>query len=257
MSDADKAYPFVVSLAQTMLLAERDKAGITPALIAEKVKFAAVALASTYPEGIDQEAAIAELIRRFSHWIGKDAALHDTEGHEPWLVATRKKDWRYWQRYQGFLERKLSVDVVAALDDSTDDILGLLEDPGREGSWDRRGLVVGHVQSGKTGNYSGLVCKAADAGYKIVIVLAGLHNNLRSQTRCGSKRASWDTRPRPTAIPANPSVSLRSTAIPRYTRTAPPRVKTMETSTPLSRGTSPSRPKKSPGCSSSRRTRRS
>jgi hypothetical protein len=42
---------------------------------------------------------------------------------------------------------------------------------------------VGHVQSGKTGNYTGLVCKAADAGYKIIIVLAGLHNNLRAQTQ--------------------------------------------------------------------------
>ena len=183
MADADRGLAFVVSLAQTMLLAERDEAGITPTLIAEKVKFAAAALASSYPDGIDQETAIAELIRRFSHWIGKDATLRDTEGHEPWLVSTRKKDWRYWQRYQGYLERKLSVDVVEALDESTDDILGLLEDPKRAGSWDRRGLVVGHVQSGKTGNYSGLVCKAADAGYKIVIVLAGLHNNLRSQTQ--------------------------------------------------------------------------
>ncbi len=45
------------------------------------------------------------------------------------------------------------------------------------------GLVVGHVQSGKTASYTGLICKAADAGYKIVIVLAGLHNNLRSQTQ--------------------------------------------------------------------------
>lgn len=58
-----------------------------------------------------------------------------------------------------------------------------LEDPTREGAWDRRGLVVGHVQSGKTGNYTGLICKAADAGYKIIIVLAGLHNNLRAQTQ--------------------------------------------------------------------------
>ena len=55
--------------------------------------------------------------------------------------------------------------------------------PSRPGHWDRRGLVVGHIQSGKTGHYIGLVCKAADAGYKIVIVLAGLHNNLRSQTQ--------------------------------------------------------------------------
>ena len=99
------------------------------------------------------------------------------------MVASRKKDWRYWQRYQSFLERKLSVDVVAALDESTDRILALMEDPRRTGSWDRRGLVVGHVQSGKTGNYAGLVCKAADAGYKVIIVLAGLHNNLRSQTQ--------------------------------------------------------------------------
>ena len=42
---------------------------------------------------------------------------------------------------------------------------------------------VGHVQSGKTANYTGLICKAADAGYKIIIVLAGLHNNLRAQTQ--------------------------------------------------------------------------
>ena len=62
-------------------------------------------------------------------------------------------------------------------------MLSLLENPLREGSWDRRGLVVGHVQSGKTSHYSGLICKAADAGYKIIIVLAGLHNNLRAQTQ--------------------------------------------------------------------------
>lgn len=47
----------------------------------------------------------------------------------------------------------------------------------------KRGLVVGQVQSGKTSNYTGLICKAADAGYKLIVVLAGLHNNLRSQTQ--------------------------------------------------------------------------
>ena len=78
---------------------------------------------------------------------------------------------------------QISIKAVDALDRSTDSVLALLEDPGREGPWDRRGLVVGHVQSGKTSHYSGLICKAADAGYKIIIVLAGLHNNLRSQTQ--------------------------------------------------------------------------
>ena len=60
--------------------------------------------------------------------------------------------------------------VVDGLDESTSDILGLLEDPLRADPWDRRGLVVGHVQSGKTSNYTGLINKAADAGYKIIIV---------------------------------------------------------------------------------------
>ena len=44
-------------------------------------------------------------------------------------------------------------------------------------------MVVGHVQSGKTANYTGLICKAADAGYKLIIVLAGVHDSLRSQTQ--------------------------------------------------------------------------
>ena len=77
----------------------------------------------------------------------------------------------------------MSVTAVDALDKSTDQILGWMEDPDRAGAWDRRGLVVGHVQSGKTANYSGLICKAADSGYKIIVFLAGLHNNLRSQTQ--------------------------------------------------------------------------
>ena len=44
-------------------------------------------------------------------------------------------------------------------------------------------MVVGHVQSGKTANYTGLICKAADAGYRLIVVIAGIHNNLRNQTQ--------------------------------------------------------------------------
>ena len=173
----------VLNIAQTLLEVEKGKQqAITPLLIAEKVDHA-IAVVSALLSVADRDLIIAELIRRFSHWIGRDSALEDTHDHIAWLVSERKKDWRYWQRYQAMLERKLSVSVVEALDKSTDGILSKLEDPTREGNWDRRGLVVGHVQSGKTGNYSGLVCKAADAGYKVIIVLAGLHNNLRSQTQ--------------------------------------------------------------------------
>lgn len=173
----------VIATAQRLVKAEKDKSKITPGFIAEKVKLAAAMFVSDSVEAVDQDKAVITLIQRFGHWIGKATTLKDNAGHFDWLTAARKQDWHYWRRYSDYLESKLSDTVVEGLDEATDDILGLLEDPLRTDSWDRRGLVVGHVQSGKTSNYSGLVCKAADAGYKIIIVLAGMHNNLRSQTQ--------------------------------------------------------------------------
>jgi hypothetical protein len=172
----------IIKFVQELLLDETDRASITPALIDEKIDLV-LAMNPKWRAGHDRQAVVDELIRRFSLWIGKDATLQNNEGHRDWLTAARKQDWRYWQRYREWLERKLSFNAVDALDRSTDSVLRLLEDPKREGPWDRRGLVVGHVQSGKTSHYSGLICKAADAGYKIIIVLAGLHNNLRAQTQ--------------------------------------------------------------------------
>jgi hypothetical protein len=72
---------------------------------------------------------------------------------------------------------------VTRLGQLTDEILERLEAPDRPGRWDRRGMVVGYVQSGKTSNYIALICKAVDASYKLIIVLAGMHKNLRSQTQ--------------------------------------------------------------------------
>lgn len=183
MPEFSTATATVISIAQSLLVAEKDKGPITAALITEKVNVAASVAAPGNEPSVDTGAAVAELIRRFSLWIGQDTALSDSTGHEAWLGAARKKDWRYWPRYRDMLERQMSATAVDAVDQSTDRILGLMEDPKRLGAWDRRGLVVGHVQSGKTANYSGLICKSADAGYKIIIILAGLHNNLRSQTQ--------------------------------------------------------------------------
>lgn len=177
-SNAQKVVKFV----QTLLLDEADRSRIGPALIGEQIDLV-VRMKPAWGEGLDRAAVTDELVRRFSMWIGRDGTLRDETGHVAWLDAARKRDWRLWQRYREWLERDLPADAIEALDHSTDGILGLLEDPLRTGDWDRRGLVVGHVQSGKTGNYTGVICKAADAGYKIVVVLAGLHNNLRSQTQ--------------------------------------------------------------------------
>ena len=173
----------VIATAQRLIRAEKDKSKITPAYIAAKVQKAVDMFTDDEPIVIDQQEVISTLIQRFSHWMGKSTTMKDNTNHKDWLNAARKKDWQYWRRYRDFQESKLSDTVVDGLDEATDSILELLEDPQRTDSWDRRGLVVGHVQSGKTSNYSGLICKAADAGYKIIIVLAGLHNNLRSQTQ--------------------------------------------------------------------------
>lgn len=198
-SNTNQTQQKVVKFVQELLLDEADRTAITPALISEKIDLV-IRMNPKWAEGLSREAVIDELIRRFSLWIGQDATLRNNVGHIPWLNAARQREWRYWQRYREWLERKLSFIAVEALDRSTDTILSLLEDPLRDGPWDRRGLVVGHVQSGKTGNYTGLIAKASDAGYKIIIVLAGLHNNLRAQTqmRLDEGFLGFETKPIPT-----------------------------------------------------------
>lgn len=186
----------VVKMVQELLQDDEDEGPITAALIEEKID-EVLTLRARWGEDLDRQGVVDELIRRFSVWVGEDATLSSGAGHEPWLNAARKRDWRYWQRYQEWSEARLPSAAIEALDRATDSVLGQLEDPLREGPWDRRGLVVGHVQSGKTGNYTGLICKAADAGYKIIIVLAGIHNNLRSQTqmRLDEGFLGYETRP--------------------------------------------------------------
>jgi hypothetical protein len=182
MSEFNRSTSTVISNAQNLLMADANQ-NPTASLIKEVVERAASIMPKREDDPIDIDGAIAELIRRYSIWIGKNSTLSDDSDHEAWLSSSRKKGWRYWHRYRDMLEREMPPAAIDALDVSTDEVLGQLEDPNRAGTWDRRGLVVGHVQSGKTANYTGLICKSADAGYKIIIILAGLHNNLRSQTQ--------------------------------------------------------------------------
>ena len=133
------------------------------------------------------EKLVRELMSKFNVWVdGNAAVLTDEKNHVVWLPDKKAEiKWHFWKRYKNYLRinEGFSRDVVNKLDTITDRIIGLLEDPERKGYWDRRGMVMGQVQSGKTANYTGLICKAADAGYKVIIVLAGMHNDLRSQTQ--------------------------------------------------------------------------
>ena len=106
----------------------------------------------------------------------------DAEHNDRWPDERPDGDWKYWKDYEQILSPR-GPRVAHTLGDVTKKILGLLQDPKEPPDWDRRGLVIGHVQSGKTGNYIGLISKAADAGYKFIIVIAGIQNNLRKQTQ--------------------------------------------------------------------------
>ncbi|RTY87551.1 endonuclease [Flavobacterium sp. GSN2] len=100
-----------------------------------------------------------------------------------WTTIEKQKNEKYyWNRYKDHMQETLPIDVIRALDTDTDIVMNNIENPIFE-NFSRYGMVVGHVQSGKTGNYSGLVCKAADAGYKFIVVIAGGINNLRNQTQ--------------------------------------------------------------------------
>jgi hypothetical protein len=105
--------------------------------------------------------------------------------HVPWLDARRAGiEPFYWDRYRELLLRDgWPPRVAGTLDRSMDELLDLLGDPAETGTWKRRGLVVGDVQSGKTASYAALICKAADAGYRMVILLAGTLENVRRQTQ--------------------------------------------------------------------------
>ena len=104
--------------------------------------------------------------------------------HDEWLHQLDRSNWYYWPVLREHLlkSKQWSTPSVNSLDDTTDRILGQLESPSVS-RFDIRGLVVGYVQSGKTANYTALIAKATDVGYKLVIVLSGMDKGLRRQTQ--------------------------------------------------------------------------
>lgn len=108
----------------------------------------------------------------------------DTNHDSEWIRNRADIKWTYTNAYFKYLTRvEWSERMCQSLRDVSRKILKLLQNPVADGTWDRRGLVIGDVQSGKTANYLALIAQAADAGYKFIIVIAGIQNVLRSQTQ--------------------------------------------------------------------------
>jgi hypothetical protein len=204
-------YETARNLVQLLLKGEQTP---SPELIREKVCMALSMLGGQgLTEGVEEESLIRDLETLYSIWMAQGTILEDKQDHIPWLPDYKAEiSWDFWDRYRRYLEEEKgwSPATVDRLEQLTDSILGCLEEPHRPGDWSRRGMVVGQVQSGKTSNYTGLICKAVDAGYKLIIVLAGLHNNLRSQTqlRLDEGFLGWDSQVSRAFNTGNPFVGV-------------------------------------------------
>jgi len=139
------------------------------------------------PAEADWKRLIRELEMHFEVKLEKGILIQGDEQQKrdtSWWTSLGKQQTKgfYWERYRDYLSKDFPPDVVKTIDVDTDIVMNNIENPSVS-SFSRYGMVVGHVQSGKTGNYSALICKAADAGYKFIVVIAGGINNLRNQTQ--------------------------------------------------------------------------
>lgn len=141
-------------------------------------------VAPTIEDG-EFQAVIARAVEMNAIVLRVGDAIVNPETFEPWLedrlpsVETRRSG-----AYQELLlSRGWSGNVVETLDEQTDRIMDLVGDPEKSAPWKRRGLAIGEVQSGKTSTYIGLLAKAIDYGYKIIVVIGGHTEDLRRQTQ--------------------------------------------------------------------------
>ena len=138
---------------------------------------------------LSKEVLKTKLMSIYSVRVEPMQILEGRERRTPWLKAFKAEQtsqWSFWSRYKYYLEHQKGFEpaTIQGVDDMTDKILDRFFNPQKTDIViSKKGLVVGQVQSGKTANYTGLVCKAADAGFNLIIVLAGTYNNLRSQTQ--------------------------------------------------------------------------
>lgn len=107
------------------------------------------------------------------------------KNYSPWYGNRRATITpTFWERFRQylFIEKGWSAGVIDPIDEISNTIVGQLGDPESTQPFKRKGLVIGDVQSGKTVNFTAICNKAVDAGYRIVIILAGITEDLRKQT---------------------------------------------------------------------------
>lgn len=149
---------------------------------------------NTAPSTRDRRTRVLQLLGLSDHaadrineahppYLVTDISILDPDW-DPWYTPDRRRAHRfYWPAYERVLQRTLDANAIGSLDAVTTNIVSRLADPTAEEPYQSKGLVVGHVQSGKTANFTGVIAKAIDSGYRLVIVLTGTVELLRAQTQ--------------------------------------------------------------------------
>lgn len=136
------------------------------------------------------ENEIDEILKELTQENTVEMALGDSivdkATFRPWIADRRPETLTpRWDAYKRLLiKRDWEATVIDTLDAQTDEVVELLGDPKQpDGTWPRKGLLMGEVQSGKTATYLGILNKALDYGYGLIIVIGGHTENLRQQTQ--------------------------------------------------------------------------
>jgi len=136
------------------------------------------------PDTPEREEALAEAAHRL-----KKELSEQQHGNPLHVLIRARRDWYHasdtegihFSRYLEYLQNRGWH--TEGLKKSTREIVGHLANPAEPETFPCKGLVVGHVQSGKTANMMGVIARAVDAGYNFVIILAGMTDSLRHQTQ--------------------------------------------------------------------------
>ena len=112
-------------------------------------------------------------------------SIRDKKQYYGWYSGPKQESNFHWPALKEQLLTKddaWTTEMVDSLDRSSTMVVSHIAPPKSKNPVTVKGLVLGHIQSGKTANFSATIAKGVDEGYKLIIVLAGMHNNLRKQT---------------------------------------------------------------------------
>lgn len=114
---------------------------------------------------------------------------------ESWYPGPRAEDQNWSALVEILRDEGWDDEALRHVDQSSTKVVANLPNPADNGEYQCRGLVLGYVQSGKTTNFTAVIAKAADAGYRLFIVLSGIHNALRQQTQDRLNEQLWQPLP--------------------------------------------------------------